>query len=254
MRLKDRVAVVTGGARGLGRAFALRSAREGARVMIMNVVIEDKDLEDMKETVRLVKELGGEAQFFEGDVTSESDTQAMAKETAAAFGGIHILINNAAIYDGLVRRPFHEIPLDEWDRVMGVNVKGSFLATRAVFPFMKQQKYGKIVNLCSETAFTGSHGFVHYVSSKGGVLALTRALAVELGPHNICINAIAPGFTDTEASRSLADVDRYDTSRTPLGRVGTPEDITGAALFLASPESDFITGQTLLVDGGRYMH
>lgn len=254
MRLKDRVAIVTGGARGLGRAFALRLAQAGARVMVMNIVLRGKDLEDMTETVRRIKEIGGEAQFFEGDVTSESDTRAMAEATATAFGRIHILINNAAIYDGLVRKPFDEIPVDEWDRVMGVNVKGTFLATRAVFPFMKQQEYGKIVNLCSETAFTGSHGFAHYVSSKGGILSLTRALAVELGPYNICINAIAPGFTDTEASRSLADVDRYDTSKTPLKRVGTPEDITGAALFLASPESDFITGQTLVVDGGRYMH
>ncbi len=254
MRLKDRVAIVTGGARGLGRAFALRLAQEGARVMVMNIVFSDKDLEDMKETVRLIGKIGGEAQFFDGDVTSEQDTKAMVEKTIAAFGGLHILINNAAIYDGLVRKPFDEISLDEWDRVMGVNVKGAFLATRAVFPFMKEQESGKIVNLCSETAFTGSHGFVHYVSSKGGVLALTRALAIELGPYNICINAIAPGFTDTEASRSLADVDRYDTSKTPLKRVGTPEDITGAALFLASQESDFITGQTLVVDGGRYMH
>jgi len=254
MRLKDRVAIVTGGARGLGRAFALRLAQEGARVMVMNIVFSDKDLEDMKETVKRIRGMGGEAEFFEGDVTSESDTRAMVEATASAFGEIHILINNAAIYDGLVRKPFNEISLDEWDRVMGVNVKGAFLSTRAVFPVMKQQEYGKIVNLCSETAFTGSHGFVHYVSSKGGVLALTRALAVELGPYNICINAIAPGFTDTEASRSLADVERYDTSKTPLKRVGTPEDITGAALFLASPESDFITGQTVVVDGGRYMH
>jgi 3-oxoacyl-[acyl-carrier protein] reductase len=254
MRLKGRVAIVTGGARGLGRAFALRLAQEGARVMVMNIVLRDKDLEDMKKTVALIRETEGEAQFFEGDVSSETDCRAMAEKTDSVYGRIDILINNAAIYDGLVRKPFDEIPVDEWDRVMGVNVKGTFLATRAVFPFMKQQAYGKIVNLCSETAFTGSHGFVHYVSSKGGILALTRALAVELGPYNICINAIAPGFTDTEASRSLADVERYDTSKTPLKRVGTPQDITGAALFLASPESDFITGQTLVVDGGRYMH
>ena len=254
MRLKDRVAIVTGGARGLGRAFALRLAQEGARVMVMNIVLNDKDLEDMKETVRLIRDMGGDAQFFEGDVTSELDTRAMAEKTIASFGRIDILINNAAIYDGLVRKPFDEISIDEWDRVMEVNVKGAFLATRAVFPHMKTQQYGKIINLCSETAFTGSHGFVHYVSSKGGILALTRALAVELGPHNICINSVAPGFTDTEASRSLADVDKYDTSKTPLKRVGTPEDITGAALFLASPESDFITGQTVVVDGGRYMH
>jgi len=164
MRLNDRVAIVTGGARGLGRAFALRLAQAGARVMVMNIVFNDKDLEDMKETVHLIGEIGGTAQFFEGDVTSESDTQSMVEKTIAAFGGLHILINNAAIYDGLVRKPFDEISLDEWDRVMGVNVKGAFLATRAVFPVMKQQEYGKIVNLCSETAFTGSHGFVHYVS------------------------------------------------------------------------------------------
>ena len=254
MRLKDRVAIVTGGARGLGRAFALRLAGEGARIMVMNIVFSEKDLEDMKETVSLIEKAGGEAQFFEGDVTSEDDCRAMAEKTADVYGKIDILINNAAIYDGLVRKPFDEISLDEWDRVMGVNVKGTFIATRSVYPFMKQAAYGKIINLCSETAFTGSHGFVHYVSSKGGILALTRALAVELGPHNICINAIAPGFTDTEASRSLADVTKYDISKTPLKRMGTPEDVTGAALYLASSESDFITGQTLVVDGGRYMH
>ena len=254
MRLKDRTAIVTGGARGLGRAFAIRLAQEGARVMVMNIVLRDKDLEDMKETVRLINEMGGEAQFFEGDVTSEQDCRAMAEKTDGEYGKIDILINNAAIYDGLVRKPFDEISLDEWDRVMGVNVKGTFIATRAVFPHMKARHYGKIINLCSETAFTGSHGFVHYVTSKGGILALTRALAVELGPYNICINAIAPGFTDTEASRSLADVTKYDTSKTPLKRMGTPEDVTGAALYLASSESDFITGQTLVVDGGRYMH
>ena len=254
MRLKDRTAIVTGGARGLGRAFALRLAQEGAKVMVMNIVLGDRDLADMKETVRLIEETGGEARFFEGDVTRESDCRALAEETNGEYGRIDILINNAAIYDGLVRKPFDEISLDEWDRVMGVNVKGTFIATRAVYPFMKQAAYGKIINLCSETAFTGSHGFVHYVTSKGGILALTRSLAVELGPHNICINAIAPGFTDTEASRSLADVDKYDTSKTPLKRLGTPEDVTGAALYLASSESDFITGQTLVVDGGRYMH
>jgi 3-oxoacyl-[acyl-carrier protein] reductase len=248
------VAIVPGGARGLGRAFALRLAGEGARVMIMNLVLQKKDLEDMKGVVEEIRKTGGDAQYVEEHTTKEPDCQAMAEATVAAFGRIDILINNAAIYDGLVRKPFDEIALTEWDRVMAVNVKGAFLATRAVFPYMKGQQYGKIINLCSETAFTGSHGFVHYVASKGGILALTRALAVELGPHSICINAVAPGFTDTEASRSLADVTKYDTSKTPLHRVGTPDDMTGAALFLASPESDFITGQTVVVDGGRYMH
>jgi NAD(P)-dependent dehydrogenase (short-subunit alcohol dehydrogenase family) len=178
----------------------------------------------------------------------------MAKAAIDEFGKIDILVNNAAIYDGIKRRPFYEIDLDEWDLVMTVNVKGALLSARAVFPYMKEQGYGKIVNLASEVFFTGSHGFAHYVASKGGIIGLTRALAVELGPHNICINCVAPGFTDTEASRGLADVTKYDTSKTPLGRMETPEDLTGAVLFLASPESDFITGQTLLVDGGRAMH
>jgi NAD(P)-dependent dehydrogenase (short-subunit alcohol dehydrogenase family) len=187
-------------------------------------------------------------------VARETDMLNMAEATNRAFGRIDILINNAAVYDGLKRKPFHEIDPDEWDLVMAVNVKGAFLAARAVFPYMKAQGYGKIVNLASEVFFTGSNGFAHYVASKGGIIGLTRALAVELGPYNICINCVAPGFTDTEASRGLADVSKYDTSKTPLRRLEMPADLTGAALFLASPESDFITGQTLLVDGGRAMH
>jgi NAD(P)-dependent dehydrogenase (short-subunit alcohol dehydrogenase family) len=137
---------------------------------------------------------------------------------------------------------------------MAVNVKGTWLSIRAVFPYMKERGKGKIINLSSETFFTGSHGFVHYVSSKGAVVGLTRALAVELGPHNININALAPGFTDTEASRTIADVAKYDVSRTPIKRLEQPNDLIGALIFFASGESDFITGQTLVVDGGRAMH
>jgi NAD(P)-dependent dehydrogenase (short-subunit alcohol dehydrogenase family) len=254
MRLKNRVAVVTGAARGLGRAFAMRLAEEGAKVMAMNIALRPRDREDLSETVKQIKTLGGETVSFQGDVTDEGATRAMAEATVKAFGKVDILINNAAIYDGLKRRPFYEIDPDEWDLVMKVNVKGAFLCTRAVFPFMRDQGYGKIINIASEVFFTGSHGFAHYVASKGGIIGLTRALAIELGPHRICINCVAPGFTDTEASRGIADVTKYDTSKTPLGRVVKPEDLTGAVLFLASPESDFITGQTVLVDGGRVMH
>lgn len=250
MRLKGKVAIVTGGAKGLGRAFALKLSEEGAKVM----VVTRKDMDNLRETVRQIEALGGEARLLQADVVKEADTRAMAEATIKEFGRIDILINNAAIYDGIKRKPFYEIDPDEWDLVMGVNVKGAFLAARAVFPYMKEQGYGKIVNLASEVFFTGSHGFAHYVASKGGIIGLTRALAVELGSHNICVNCVAPGFTDTEASRGLADVTKYDTSRTPLKRLETPEDLTGAAVFLASPESDFITGQTLLVDGGRAMH
>lgn len=250
MRLKNKVAIVTGGAKGLGRAFALRMAEEGAAVM----VVTRKDMENLKRTAETIMSMGGQARFFQADVAKIEDTLAMAKATKEAFGRIDILVNNAAIYDGIKRTPFHEIDLSEWDLVMNVNVKGAFLSTRAVFPYMKEQGYGKIVNLASEVFFTGSHGFAHYVASKGGIIGLTRALAIELGPYNICINCVAPGFTDTEASRGLTDVNKYDISKTPLHRLEKPEDLTGAALFLVSSESDFITGQTLLVDGGRAMH
>jgi NAD(P)-dependent dehydrogenase (short-subunit alcohol dehydrogenase family) len=234
----------------LGRAFCLELAREGARVM----AVTRRDMDNLEQTVKMIRSIGGEAEMYQADVAVEADAINMARETAARFGRIDILINNAAIYGSIRRKPFFEIDLKEWDLVMNVNVKGAFVSTRAVFPFMKEQGYGKIVNLASEVFFTGSTGFAHYVASKGGIIGLTRALAVELGPHNICINCIAPGFTDTAGSRGIADVTKYDVSRTPLRRLEKPEDLVGAAIFLASSASDFITGQTLLIDGGRAMH
>jgi 3-oxoacyl-[acyl-carrier protein] reductase len=247
MRLKDRVAIVTGAARGLGKAFCVALAKEGAKIAAV-------DIADLKDTVKEIESLGGEAKPIPADVSSERDTKKLAEDTFKSFGRIDILVNNAAIIFGLLRKPFYDIDPGLWDKVMAVNIKGPWLCTRAVFPYMKERRKGKIINLCSETFFTGSHGFVHYVASKGGVVGLTRALAVELGPHNININAIAPGFTDTEASRSIADVAKYDVSRTPLNRLQQPEDLLGALIFLASDDSDFITGQILLVDGGRVMH
>ena len=250
MRLENRVAIITGGAKGLGRAFALKMAQEGAKVL----AVTRKDLDNLQETVKQVQAMGGEAELFQADVTRPEEMRTMAEAAAKTFGRIDILVNKAAVYDGIQRKPFHEIDPQEWDLVLTVNVKGAFLAAGAVFPYMRDQGYGKIINLASEVFFTGSHGFAHYVASKGGISGLTRALAVELGPHNICINCLAPGFTDTEASRGLADVNKYDTSKTPLQRLEKPEDLTGAAVFLASAESDFMTGQTILVDGGRAMH
>ncbi len=247
MRLKDRVAIVTGAARGLGRAFCTALAKEGAKIVAV-------DIADLRDTVKEIESLGGRVKAILADVSSESDTKKLAEDTFKSFGRIDILVNNAAIIFGLLRKPFHEIDPGLWDKVMAVNIKGPWLCTKAVFPYMKEQRKGKIINLSSETFFTGSHGFVHYVASKGAVVGLTRALAVELGPHNIHINAIAPGFTDTEASRSIADVEKYDVSRTPLNRLQQPGDLLGALIFLASDDSDFITGQTLLVDGGRVMH
>ncbi len=247
MRLKDKVAIVTGAARGLGQTFAISLAKEGAKVMATDVIGLEKTLEEIGNS-------GGIAKEFKSDVTNETETLQLAEETYNAFGRIDILVNCAAIYYGLARKPFTDIDPKEWDRVMAVNLKGVWLCVRAVFPYMKKQGKGKIINLSSETFFTGSHGFVHYVASKGGVIGLTRALAIELGPYHININSIAPGFTDTEASRTIADVTQYDVSRTPLKRLEQPGDLIGAVIFFASDESDFITGQTLLVDGGRAMH
>jgi 3-oxoacyl-[acyl-carrier protein] reductase len=247
MRLKDKVAIVSGAAGGLGRMFALALAEEGAHVAVV-------DVHDAGPVQKEIEAKDGKALALFGNVTDPVSMNSMAADTQKHFGRIDILINNAAIYAGLKRRSFMEIDLDEWDRLMAVNVKGAFLAVRAVYPYMKEQRYGKIVNIASEVFFTGSHGFAHYVTSKGGIIGLTRALAIETGCDNICVNAIAPGFTDTEASRGIADVHRYDTSKTPLQRLCQPEDLTGTAIFLASPESDFITGQVMIVDGGRVMH
>ena len=249
-RLKEKVVIVTGGARGLGKIFCLSLAKEEA-----NVVVADILEKGARETSEEITAKGGRSIALGVDITSEPDTLRMAGETMEAFGRIDILVNNAAHLYGITRKPFVEIPLDEWDRMMTVNLKGPFLCCRAVFPQMERQGKGKIINISSETAFTGSPYFAHYVTSKGGIISFTRSLAAELGQYSICVNAVAPGFTETEAAKTtIGDISKYDVNRTPLGRLEQPGDLIGAVLFLASDESDFITGQTLVVDGGRYMH
>lgn len=247
MRLKGKVIIVTGAAQGLGRAFALSLAKEGAKVVAV-------DIADCGATVGEITGSGGSAKSLHADVSSAEETLKMAEETVKAFGRIDVLVNCAAIVSALRRKPFFEIDPAEWDRVMAVNVKGPWLCARAVFPHMRKQGKGRIINFSSETFFTGSHGFVHYVASKGGVVGLTRSLAIELGPHNITINAIAPGLTESETAHAIGDVAKYDVSRTPMGRLEQPGDLVGALVFLASDDSDFITGQTVLVDGGRVMN
>jgi NAD(P)-dependent dehydrogenase (short-subunit alcohol dehydrogenase family) len=241
-----RTVLVTGAAGGLGRSFALGFADRGYRVAVADI-----DAEGAEETARLVKDRGAEAWQGRVDVTSADSTTDLAAAVADFGGGrIDVLVNNAAIYGTVTRSPLEEIDPAEWDLVMGVNLKGPWLMVRACSPFLPEG--GRVVNLSSATVHSGSENWLHYVASKGGVIAMTRVMAKELGRRSINVNAIAPGFTLTEASRSLIDnADEYGVDRGALRRSSQPDDIVGAALFLAGPDSGFITGQTLVVDGGR---
>ncbi|EMR00504.1 SDR family NAD(P)-dependent oxidoreductase [Paeniglutamicibacter gangotriensis] len=238
--------LITGAAGGLGRAFALGFAKRGYRIAAADI-----DPAGTATTVELVQAAGGTAAGFTVDVTSRASTEALAAEVAGFAGGhIQVLINNAAIYATVTRSPFEDIDTDEWDRVMAVNLKGPWLMARALSPHLGAGS--RIINLASATVYSGSEQWAHYVASKGGVIALSRVMAKELGRRDITVNTIAPGFTLTEASFGLMEnAESYGVDRGALKRASQPEDIVGAALFLAGPDSSFITGQTLVVDGGR---
>lgn len=238
--------LITGAAGGLGRAFALGFAARGYAIAAADI-----DAAGTQETVRLVRQAGAEAAAFTVDVTDTASTDALAKDAAEFAGGsIAVLINNAAIYATVTRTPFEEIDPDEWDKVMNVNLKGPWMVSRALSPFLGAGS--RVINLASATVYSGSEQWAHYVASKGGVIALTRVMAKELGRREITVNTIAPGFTLTEASLGLMEnASSYGVDRGALKRASQPEDIVGAALFLASEDSSFITGQTLVVDGGR---
>lgn len=236
--------LVTGAAGGLGRAFAQAFAREGARVAAADI-----NLAGAEETAARI---GGGAIGAAVDVTAQASTAALAALVAERFGGIDILVNNAAIYAGLERRGFETIDETVWDRVMAVNVKGPWQMTRAAAPFLRKAGGGAVINVSSATVMSGSPEWLHYVSSKGAVIAMTRALARELGDDRITVNALAPGFTLTEASLGLMEnAASYGVSRGAIKRAAGSDDMVGAALFLASPLASFITGQTLIIDGGR---
>lgn len=242
----SRNVLITGAAGGLGRAFAEGFAARGDRVAVADI-----NLAGAEETVALLEANGAQAAAFKVDVTSLSSVTELAQAVAAfGDGKIDVVVNNAAIYATINRSPFEEIDPDEWDLVMGVNLKGPWLVTRATSPYLSEN--ARVVNLSSATVFSGSAHWAHYVASKGGVVALTRVLAKELGSRGITVNAVAPGFTLTEASVGLMDnAESYGVDRGSIKRASQPEDIVGAALFLASPEAGYITGQTLVVDGGR---
>lgn len=249
-RLDGRVAIVTGAAQGIGAAYAKALAAEGAKTVVTDILNTDT-------TVNIIKQQGGEAIGLNVDVTDDDSLKRMVEATVAEYGKIDICVTNAALFGDLKQRPFLEIDQDEFDRVMKVNIRGVFQTVKAVVPEMRKQKYGKIVNIASGTVFKGTPMLLHYVSSKGAVVAMTRALAREVGDDGICVNALAPGLTMSE--KVLAD-DQWqqgkvaNTASRAFKREETPEDLLGAMLFLCSPDSDFVTGQTLVVDGGSVMH
>ena len=249
MTLSGRVAIVTGAGRGIGAAFAAGLAKAGA-----STIVADIDVASADAVVAQIRSEGGEAKSTRVDVSDEASVDAMTKFAVDAYGGIDILVNNAAQYANLKRRAFDEITPEEFDRVLSVNVKGPWLTSRAAFPVMRNRGKGKIINISSSSTFLGANRLAHYVASKMGVIGLTRSLAREMGTYNICVNAIQPGMTDSQVNRSITPPERHlqEAAERSLKRVQVPGDLLGTLIFLASDASDFMTGQTLLVDGGRY--
>lgn len=246
-RLAGKTVIITGAGRGIGAVMAKRMAQEGANVVVTDVL-------DTKRTVEAITESGGSAIGISVDVTSDDNLAAMVEATEKAFGSLDILVNNASIFAALQPKPFMQIDNDEFDKVMTVNARGVHQATRAVVPAMLRAGGGKIVNIASGTFYYGAPGLSHYTASKGAVIALTRCHGRELGDKNIQVNAIAPGLTESEALQGNTG---FDPARAPtvqsrsIKREMLPEDLLGTLMYLITPDSNFVTGQTLNVDGGK---
>jgi NAD(P)-dependent dehydrogenase (short-subunit alcohol dehydrogenase family) len=246
--LEGKVAVVTGGAQGIGNAIAKGLAAEGARIVIADLSRAEEAAREFEEGIGLT-----------ADVADEAQVERIAKEVVERCGRIDILVNNAGLYASLQMRPFTEIPVEEWRQVMDVNVLSMFLTTRAVVPRMREQgEGGRVVNISSGTPFRGVPFLLHYVTSKGAIVALTRALAKELGRDDILVNCVAPGFTMSDGVREHPEViealREVSVSARTLQRDQEPEDVVGAVVFLCGPGASFVTGQTIVIDGGQYFH
>jgi NAD(P)-dependent dehydrogenase (short-subunit alcohol dehydrogenase family) len=247
-RFDGKVAIVTGAGQGLGRAYAEALAAEGA-----SVVVAEINEGTAKDTAEAINSAGGSALAVRADVTDPDSCAAMVAAAVQRFGTVDILVNNAAIYDGLQMDAFEDLDLATWNQVLNVNVTGTWLATRAVTPLMKEKGYGKIVNISSTVAYIGPPLLLHYVASKGAIVAMTKALAKELGDYGVRVTALAPGMTFTEATNNiLPDPIMGDMfmEMQALKEKMQPEHVVPALLFLCSPESDFVVGQNWVVDGG----
>ena len=247
--LQDKVAIVTGAGRGLGKAFALAYADEGAKLLLPDI-----NLERAEKTAEEILAKGGMAQAMETNISEEASTQAVVDKARELYGGVDILLNNAALSSGVDPSPWDAWTVELWDKFFDINVKGTWLMCKAIAPLMEERKQGKIINIASDVPrLPPSAMLLPYATSKAAIHQITQALARALGPSGICVNAIAPGFTETEATLLLSDSEKMfaDTIAAQcIKRKGMPEDLTGAAVFLASGGSDMVTGQLLIVDGG----
>jgi NAD(P)-dependent dehydrogenase (short-subunit alcohol dehydrogenase family) len=247
-KLDGKTAIVTGGAHGLGRQFAGALAREGATVAILDIADTDEA------ATEIAGREGGACFGIAADVSDEAQVQSAVAAILERTGRIDILVNNAAVFASLPPVGFADIDVALWDKVMAVNLRGPFLMVKHAAPAMIARKGGKIVNIASGTAYKGMPLMLHYVTSKGGVVAFTRALSRELGPHKICVNTLAPGLTMSDSVLANKEHVAFARDRVVASRAfqrdAHPEDLTGALLFLCSPDSDFVTGQTIAVDGG----
>jgi 3-oxoacyl-[acyl-carrier protein] reductase len=251
MRFKDKVTIITGAGQGIGRVFAHKFAEEGAKV-----VIAEYNEATGKTVVDEITSKGNEAWFVKTDVADEKDTQAMAKGVVDKYGNIDVLINNAAIFATLGFKPFDKIPIEEWDRVMAVNLRGLWLCCKAVVPYMKAQKKGKIINTSSSAWDTGRPFYLHYITSKAGVVGFTRGLAKEVGEWNINVNCVSYAGIITEVERESfpPDAQKMVLSQQCIKRLQVPEELVGTVMFLASEDSDYLSGQTIHPNGGFYLH
>ena len=247
MNLADRVALVTGSGRGIGRAIALRLAEAGASVVVNDV----GDAAPVEAVVKEIKALGGQALPLLADVSSAAEVDKLVAEATRAYGRIDILVNNAGIArDQLLLRMTEE----EWDRVLAVDLKSVFLCTRAVLKYMVKERRGRIISIASIVGMVGNPGQANYAAAKAGIIGFTRTVSKEVASRGITVNAIAPGFIDTEMTQGLKEEWKEELKkRVPLGRLGSPQDVAEAVAFLASEEAGYITGQVLVVDGGMAM-